>query len=74
MIKRKLKKVWKNILSPTPQRHRVLGQIKSLAVVVIGATISSGVLDNRPILKTVAEYGSGVLLRDSFNHAQQTEN
>jgi hypothetical protein len=49
--------------------NRRKGQIKTVVVSMLGVISTSGVLDAKPIIKTLVDVALGVLTRDVFNHA-----
>ena len=50
-------------------RNRVKGQTKTIIVSILGVVTASGVLDSKPLLKTIVDITLGVLTRDVVNHA-----
>ncbi len=49
--------------------NRRKGQIKTVVVSMLGVISTSGVLDSKPIIKTLVDVALGVLTRDVINHA-----
>lgn len=52
----------------TPQNRRK-GQIKTVLASVLTAVSTSGMIDDKPLIKTVVDIFAGVLVRDVINHA-----
>lgn len=52
----------------TPLNRRK-GQLKSIVVVILRSVSTSGIIDDKPVIKTVIDIVSGVLVRDIYNHA-----
>jgi len=49
--------------------NRFKGQFKTILVSMLGVLTASGVLDTKPLVKTIVDVTLGILTRDVINHA-----
>ena len=49
--------------------NRFNGQFKTILVSILGVVTTSGVLDTKPVIKTIVDVTLGILTRDVINHA-----
>ena len=49
--------------------NRAKGQFKTILVSMLGVITASGVLDAKPLVKTIVDVTLGILTRDVINHA-----
>jgi hypothetical protein len=49
--------------------NRFKGQFKTILVSMLGVITASGVLDTKPLVKTIVDVTLGILTRDVINHA-----
>ena len=49
--------------------NRFKGQFKTILVSMLGVITASGVLDAKPLVKTIVDVTLGILTRDVINHA-----
>ena len=49
--------------------NRFKGQFKTILVSMLGVITASGVLDTKPVVKTIVDVTLGILTRDVIKHA-----
>jgi hypothetical protein len=52
----------------TPNNRRK-GQLKTVIAGVLTTVSTSGLIDDKPLIKTAVDLFAGILVRDIFNHA-----
>lgn len=65
-------KILEKIVARSSKENRRKGQIKSFLTLALTVAVGSGTLDNYPIAKEVAVFVSGILAKESYNHAITT--
>jgi hypothetical protein len=62
-------KIIDRIKAESTTDNRRKGQIKTVVVSMLGVISTSGILDNKPVVKTCVDVFLGILTRDVINHA-----
>ena len=57
----------------TPKRDKIIGRITTVLAVVSSTISMSGLIDNKPVLKTILDILTGILAKKSLEHGMQTE-
>jgi hypothetical protein len=62
-------KLFNKIKAESTTDNRLKGQLKTVAVSMLGVISTSGLLDSKPIIKTCVDVALGILTRDVIRHA-----
>ena len=62
-------KFFDKIKAESTTDNRFKGQFKTILVSMLGVITASGVLDSKPLVKTIVDVTLGILTRDVINHA-----
>ena len=62
-------KFFEKIKAESTSDNRAKGQFKTILVSILGVVTTSGVLDTKPVIKTIVDVTLGILTRDVINHA-----
>jgi phosphoribosyl-dephospho-CoA transferase len=68
-----MKRIFKKLLSPTPKEHKVDGRFATAFALICQTISMSGLVDNRPLIKTALDIATGLLTKKAFDHGIQTE-
>lgn len=68
-----MKNIFEKLTAKTPKNDKRKGRIATALAFVCSTISMSGLVDNRPIIKTALDIATGLLTKKAFDHGLQTE-
>jgi hypothetical protein len=68
-----MKEIIKKLRAKTPREHKIDGRFATALAFACQTISMSGMVDNRPLIKTALDIATGLLTKKAFDHGIQTE-